>query len=199
MEIKLPNPKLINIEPILVKRRSIREYGDEPLTLEELSQLLFACQGVTNDYGFRTAPSAGTTYPLEIYISVKNVVGLDSGVYKYIPHSHSLLKVFNGDVGEELSILSLNQYFIAEAPVVIIFTAVYERTMQRYGKRGIRYVHIEVGCTSQNVYLEATALNLATVAVGAFDDEGIIKLIGLKEEYPLLLMPVGRIIYRSMR
>ena len=91
MKIQLPNPKLINIEPVLIKRRSIREYKDEPLTLEELSQLLFACQGITDDYGFRTAPSAGATYPLEIYVSVKNVVGLNRGVYKYIPHSHSLL------------------------------------------------------------------------------------------------------------
>ncbi|AEF97295.1 SagB/ThcOx family dehydrogenase [Methanotorris igneus] len=193
MEIKLPNPKLINIEPVLIKRRSIREYKDEPLTLEELSQLLFACQGITDDYGFRTAPSAGATYPLEIYVSVKNVVGLSKGVYKYIPHSHSLLKVFDGDIGEELATLALNQYFIAEAPVVIIFTAVYERATQRYGKRGIRYVHMEVGYASQNVYLEATALNLGTVAVGAFDDEGIMELMGLEEEYPLLLMPVGRI------
>jgi SagB-type dehydrogenase family enzyme len=92
-----------------------------------------------------------------------------------------------------LAALALNQYFIAEAPIVIIFTAVYERTMQRYGKRGIRYVHIEVGCASQNVYLEATSLNLGTVSVGAFDDEGIMELMGLENEHPLLIMPVGRI------
>ncbi|XRO75078.1 SagB/ThcOx family dehydrogenase [Methanocaldococcus sp. 28A] len=191
MEVLLPEIEEIKLEDVLLKRRSVREYISSPLTLRELSHILFAAYGVTNEEGFKTVPSAGATYPLEIYVNVKDVVGLEEGVYKYIPERHSIVRVLDEEVGYELALASLKQMFIAVAPIVLIITANYERTTRVYGDRGFRYVYMEVGCVSQNIYLMATSLGLGTVAVGAFYDNEIKEILKI-DEYPLLLMPVGR-------
>ena len=182
-----------SIESTMLRRRSIRSYTDEPLTLYELSQLLWAAQGVTNSRGFRTSPSAGALYPLEIYIVAGKVKKLAAGVYKYKPKQHQLIQVLEGDKRAELCRAALNQSSIKNASVVILFCAVYQRTTVKYGQRGIRYVFMEIGHSAQNVCLQAVALGLGTVTIGAFHDgkvKGIVKCI--PEEEPLYIMPVGK-------
>jgi SagB-type dehydrogenase family enzyme len=194
--IKLPDPVLkgsVSVEEAISKRRSIREYKDEPLRLEELGQLLWAAQGITSPKGFRTAPSAGATYPLEIYVSVKErgVIGLPAGIYHYDPFDHSLTLIKEGDHSLEIYRASLNQEWIKEAPICIIIAADFSRTTSRYGARGERYVYMEAGHVGQNIYLQATALDLGTVAVGAFYDDQLRSIIGC-EEAPIYIFPVGR-------
>ncbi len=202
--VRLPHPRLrgrVSVEEALANRRSVREYVDEPLTLEEVSQLLWAAYGISEvTHGLRTAPSAGAQYPLEVYIAVreggvKTIDGfLPAGVYYYDPHSHTLHVVRRGDVSSELYHAALEQQWVLEAPVSIVFTAVYSRTVRVYGERGrVRYVPMDLGHAAQNVYLQATALGLGTVAVGAFYDEDVRKILELPErETPIYIMPVGR-------
>ena len=181
-----------SVEEALSKRRSIREYKDQPLKLEELSQLLWAAQGITSERGGRTAPSAGAKYPLEIFVVVGKVEKLESGIYRYRPQDHTLIKTKDKDQRQELSLAAIRQGPIKEAPVDLVVTAVYRRTMEKYGERGIRYVHIEVGHACQNIYLQAESLNLGTVEIGAFEDAQVKKALNLTEEEPLAIMPVGR-------
>ncbi|MEN2994651.1 MAG: SagB/ThcOx family dehydrogenase [Thermodesulfovibrio sp.] len=194
--INLPPPKTktnISLEETLYKRRSIREYSSEALTLSEVSQLLWAAQGITDKKGKRTAPSAGALYPLSVYLVAGNVKNISSGIYKYEPQNHQLVKIKNGDIRETLSKASLGQPWVKNAPVNIIITAIYEVTTRKYGERGIRYVHIEVGHVAQNVLLQAVSLDLGAVPVGAFNDEEVKKILNLKEaEQPLYIIPVGR-------
>jgi len=197
MRITLPEPKYeseISIEEAILKRRSIRSYNDQPLTLQDVSQLLWAVQGITDPGGLRAAPSAGATYPLEIYVVVGDVEGVDKGIYRYRPDQHELIKVLDAAHREDLASAALNQQFIAEAPINIVITAIYERTTNRYGDRGIRYVHMEAGHAAQNVYLQAVSLNMGTVVVGAFHDDRVADILALPDnEVPLYIMPVGRI------
>ena len=197
-KIKLPEPKYdsnTSVEQALLERRSVRVYKNEPLTLMEVSQLLWAAQGITNTRrGFRTAPSAGALYPLEVYVVIGNVEGVTKGVYKYKLHDHELVKVRNGNVRDELTIAALGQNCVRESAIVIVFSAVYERTTKKYGDRGIRYVHMEAGHAAQNVCLQAISLNLGTVVVAAFKDEKVRKILNMSaEEQPLYIIPVGKI------
>jgi SagB-type dehydrogenase family enzyme len=196
-EIKLPEPVKdsdTSIEEALLERRSIRSYKDKPLTVAEVSQLLWAAQGITVHWGGRTAPSAGATYPLEVYVVVGNVNNLSEGIYKYKPHEHELVRVAEGDKRVELCDAALGQRWVGEGAIVIVFSAVYGRTTERYGDRGIRYVHTEAGHAAQNVYLQAVSLNLGTVVVGAFYDDEVKKIVNMHdEECPLYIMPVGRV------
>jgi SagB-type dehydrogenase family enzyme len=194
--IKLPEPRYdsdVSIEQSLLRRRSIRSYSGESLTLQELSQLLWAAQGVTDPKGFRTAPSAGALYPLELYVVAGDVQDLSPGVYRYDPDEHELLRTIEGDKRLELAEAAVWQDFVGEGAIVIVFTAVYERTSGKYGDRGIRYVHMEAGHAAQNLCLQATAMDLGVVTVGAFYDEEVVELLGLPEdEHPLYIIPVGR-------
>jgi len=194
--IRLPEPRYdsdISLEQSLVQRRSIRSYKAEPLGLQEVSQLLWSAQGVTDPRGFRTAPSAGALYPLELYVVVGHVQGLSSGVYRYKPQEHRLLNVMDGDRRAELAQAVWGQVWVKEGAVVFVFTAVYERTAIKYGDRGVRYVHIEVGHAAQNLCLQATAMGLGAVTVGAFDDGQVAELLKLPAaEHPLYIIPVGR-------
>jgi SagB-type dehydrogenase family enzyme len=194
---ELPEPRTdgdVSIEKTLLTRRSIRTYSGEALTLGELSQLLWAAQGITGtEYSFRTAPSAGALYPLETYLVVGDVENLTPGAYQYIPEHHQLIKVIDGDIRKELTVAALGQEWIQEGAVNIIFTSIYERTTQKYGERGIRYVHMEVGHAAQNVYLQAVALDLGAVVIGAFYDDHVKEILNLSgNEQPLYIMPVGR-------
>ncbi len=196
--VLLPLPRLkgnMSLEESIAYRRSIREYLDKPLTLNQLSQLLWAAQGLTElKWGFRASPSAGATYPLEIYVVVaeNGVEGLEPGIYHYDPYTHTIRLTRKGDFVDELYEACLRQPWVKEAPVNIVIVAEYERTTRVYGERGIRYVHIEVGHVGQNIYLEATALGLGTVAIGAFYDDQVREILGLPPNYhPLYVMPVG--------
>lgn len=195
--IKLPAPCYdgnTSVEMALLKRRSIRSYSNEPLFLGEISQLLWAAQGITDSRGYRTAPSAGALYPLEIYIVAGRVKGLSLGIYKYRPHENVLVKIVDGDKRAEVCRASLNQSPISDAAAVIVFCAIYERTTVKYGERGIRYVFIEVGHAVQNVYLQAVSLNLGTLVMGAFNDNELKNIMNFDlYEYPLCIMPVGKL------
>jgi SagB-type dehydrogenase family enzyme len=191
--IRLPAPRLngtVSVEEALSKRRSVREYDETSLTLENVSQLLWAAQGISYAKNRRTSPSAGATYPLTVYLSVKNVKGLESGIYRYQVDEHSIVLLKLGDCSVALSHACWDQRFLKSAPVILILSAVYERTTQRYGERGVRYVHMECGHVGENVYLQAEALGLGTVAVGAFDDSKIQEILGIQESV-LYLFPVG--------
>lgn len=192
--IKLPEPRTkgeISLEETLLNRRSIRDFADKPLTLYEVSQLLWSAQGMTG--GGRTAPSAGALYPLEVYLVAGNVDNLAPGVYKYKPGTHELTMFKAKDMRRELAEAALNQEHVSDGAINIIITAIYERTTGKYGDRGIRYVHMEAGHASQNIYLQATALGLGTVTIGAFHDEQVKTVLGMPQnEAPLYIMPVGR-------
>lgn len=194
--ITLPEPQLdgeVSIEQSLLGRRSTRNYSSEPLTLQEVSQLLWAAQGVTNAAGHRTAPSAGGLYPLELYVIVGSVDDLDPGLYHYLPDQHELVLVTGGDIRPELASAALSQTSVNSGAISIVVTAIYERTTGKYGDRGIQYVHIEVGHAAQNLCLQATALGLGLVTVGAFHDDQVSEVLDLPEdENPLYIIPVGR-------
>ena len=184
------------LEKVIAQRRSIRRFTPEPLSQLQLSQILWAAQGITDtSLKYRAVPSAGATYPLEILVACgrRAIEEIDDGVYHYNIDNHSLTQHHQGDVRAELAEAAFDQEFIYEAPVDIIICAVYNRTLMHYGDRGDRYVHIEVGHAGQNIYLQATALGLATVAIGAFYDEPVREVLQLDKQYqPLYIMPLGR-------
>jgi len=197
--IYLPPPSLkgdMSLEEAIVRRRSVRRFTSESISPSQLSQILWAAQGITDtSLRYRAVPSAGATYPLEIFIACgqKAIEEIDDGIYHYNIDNHSLTRHYQGDIRLELAKAALDQEFIYEAPVDIIICAVYRRTLMRYGDRGERYVHIEVGHAGQNIYLQATALGLATVAIGAFYDEQVRNVLRLDKQYkPIYIMPVGR-------
>ncbi len=178
-----------SFEEVIDIRKSIRDYSSEALTKEELSNLLWAAYG-KNAYR-KTVPSAGALYPIVIYLIAGKVKDLNQGVYRYDANRHCLIKNSDKDVREDLTRAALSQDCIKEAPVIIAICARYEITASKYGERGTRYVHIETGHVAQNIYLQAVNLRLGTVAVGAFYDEQVKKILDIEED-PLLLMPVGK-------
>lgn len=193
--IQLPPPRTdsdTSVEQALKARRSIRDYSRKKIKLEEIAQLLWAAQGITDREGMRTAPSAGATYPLEVYLVASRVEGLSEGIYKYRPASHDLLRVAEGSFRRELAGAALGQRVVSNGAAVIVLAAIYERTTRKYGRRGDRYVHMEAGHAAENVYLQAVSLNIGTVVVGAFDDGRVKRILQMKtDEEPLCLMPVG--------
>ncbi len=183
----------VSLEEAIQLRRSVREFRRRALRLEDVSQLLWAAQGITDRGGFRTAPSAGALYPLEIYVVAGDVEGLSAGVYRYQPETHELVHMRSGDLRRPLASAALGQSWVRRAPAVLVIASVYKRTMGKYGQRGRRYAHMEVGHAAQNVYLQAAARGLGTVLVGAFDDTEVQDVLGLPPDHePLGLMPVGR-------
>ena len=200
---ELPAPRTksnISLEETLQNRRSRRNYNNTPLNAKEVSQILWSAYGITSPMkkaslsgGLKTAPSAGARYPLEIYLVVGNVDGLSAGLYKYIPDGHKIIKVLDGDLRKDLCAGCWYQEMIGDAPVSIVYTAVFARNTIKYGERGRkRYVCMDLGHSAQNVYLQAEALGLGTCAVGAFEDDEVTKVLKLpKEEEILYLMPVG--------
>jgi SagB-type dehydrogenase family enzyme len=194
--ITLPEPMQdsdTSIEEALRKRRSARSYKDRPLILAEISQLLWAAQGITDQRGLRTAPSAGALYPLEMYVVAGNVTDLPNGVYHYRPYRHELVRIIDGDKRNELCKAALGQTSVRNAAAVIVMSAAYERTTVKYGDRGIQYVHMESGHAAQNIFLQAVPLKLGSVVIGAFHDDAVKKVLKMPErEQPLYIMPVGR-------
>lgn len=210
--LQLPEPRLesdMSVEKALSLRRSTRTFSEEALSLSDIAQILWAGQGFTKKReeppskwnvkyewqgGYRTAPSAGAQMPMELYVVAGNVKGLEKAVYKYIPQTHSIKKVLDGDKRMDVYNVALKQNSIKEGAALIIMSGVYERTSFKYGDRAQRYVHIEVGAILENIYLQCGALGLGTVMVGAFKDEQLKNVLDLPEdEHPLAIMPLGKI------
>jgi SagB-type dehydrogenase family enzyme len=197
-KIKLPEPDTkgkMTVEEAISKRRSVRDFKEGAITLQELGQILWAVQGCTGAGCLRAAPSAGATYPLEIFavVGAGGVEGLKAGAYRYLPDGHELTLQLEGDVRQQLAEAALGQDWVLLAPVSFVFTADYSRTTGRYGQRGMRYVHIEVGHAGENLFLQAESLGLKTVSVGAFTDKQVAEAIGIGKPFePLYIMPVGR-------
>ncbi len=186
----LPTPLArgaLSLEEALARRRSVRDFAETPLSLGELGQLLWAAQGITSRDGYRTAPSAGALYPLELYAVTAETV------YHYEPEGHRLSVHLPGDRRPELYAAALSQSPVLEAPAVLVITAVYERTERKYGaERTPRYVHLEAGHAAQNILLQAVALDLGAVPVGAFYDDRVQQALALPADHqPLYLIPAG--------
>lgn len=196
--IILPEPKLdgqFSLEKTLAERRSTREFSSENVTLSDLAQILWACQGINNTNGFRTAPSAGALYPLEVYLVAKRVSGLEPGIYHYRPgpgvRDHSLLEKRSGLFLDDLANAALGQGCIRNCAFCIVICAVFERTSVKYGDRTERYVYMEAGHAAQNACLQAVALDLGIVTVGAFYDDKVKSLLNVSAA-PIYFLPVGR-------
>jgi len=188
--LRLPAPEQkgkMSLEEALARRRSVREFTREALTQRELSQLLWAAQGITHPEGLRTAPSAGALYPLELYVAS------GGGFYHYEARPHQLIRLSDRDLRAAMRRAALDQEAITQAPTVFVIAAVYERTSRKYGAaRTPRYVDVEVGHAAQNLLLEALALGLGGVPIGAFEDEALQKALALPvDQSPLYLIPVG--------
>lgn len=186
ISLPVPKPKgKTSLEEVIIKRRSKRDFSNRKLDIDQISKLLWAAKSV---------PSAGGLYPLEIYVVAgeERIKGVKAGVYRFLTKEQAIEKHKDGDLRNDLARAALGQDFISEAPVSLVIAAEYERTTSKYGERGIRYVHIEVGHVGENIYLQAEALGLGTVAVGAFNDQEISRLLNLPSNHkPLYIMPVG--------
>lgn len=187
--VELPPPQetgKTSLESALAHRRSIRRFADRPLSWQEISQILWAAQGITGGRELRTAPSAGAIYPLEVYAV------LAEGLFHYEPLRHSLSRRSADDLRSTLRRAALDQQFVEEAPLVIVVAGDYGKTASRYGGRAERYVILEAGHVAQNVLLQAVAIDLGGVPVGAFDDEEVRRALGLSADLtPLYLIPLG--------
>lgn len=196
--IQLPEPEYrgIPLEEAIEKRRSVRNYSKDPLTMLQLSQLLFSAQGTTGetyDKPLRTAPSAGALYPFEVYVVVNNVDSLDRGIYHYGTLNHTLELVQDGDFRKEITSAGLKQEMLGDSDAVFVLSAIFDRIRCKYGERGYRYVYMEAGHISQNIYLQAVSLGLGSVSVGAFIDDKVNRLIGVdgEKEAVICLHAVG--------
>lgn len=189
-EVALPAPRLesaMSLEQALQARRSVRDFTEQPLSDAELGQLLWAGQGITAPArSLRTAPSAGAKYPLELYAA------RPEGLYHYVPARHSLERLAIEDRRARLAEAGLGQPALSQAPVILVVVGVTERTRARYGDRADRFVALEAGHATQNILLQATALGLGAVPIGAFEDAAMRTALGLDERHqPLYLVPVG--------
>ena len=188
--IALPEPvdrTGVTLREAFERRRSVRSFADRRLTASEISLLLWSAQGITHPDGYRTAPSAGALYPLELYLATAE------GWHRYRPRGHRLSLLSRADLRESLRRAALGQEPVGAAPAVFVVTAVYRRTALKYGEeRAERYARIEAGHAAQNLLLQAAALGLGAVPVGAFDDTEVARALGLPGgEAPLYLIPVG--------
>lgn len=199
-EVSLPTPAYkgkVSVEEALKSRRTHRSFKSNPLSSKQFSQILWAAYGVTSTVSglhLKTAPSAGALYPLDIYAVVgEGGVGtMASGVYYYIPGSHSVKLIKEGDLRQRVAAGCLHQMWMAEAPLLVVVTGAYARSTGKYGARGVVYTHIEAGCVGQNIFLQVEAMGLKAGIVGAFDSEQLIETLGISGDLePLLVMPVG--------
>jgi SagB-type dehydrogenase family enzyme len=180
------------------KRRSARDFRNIPISAAELSQLLWASQGVTKvvgDYGLRTAPSAGALYPVETYLSIQMVEDIGPGIYHYGVRRHQLELLRSGDLRAAVAEAALDQSFLAEAAVVLAWTAVFGRSKWKYRERAYRYVYLDAGHIAQNCALAAVSLGLGSCQVAALYDDEVNAILGVdgKEESILYMTAVGRL------
>jgi SagB-type dehydrogenase family enzyme len=190
-EVSLPPPRdtgPMSVEEAIARRRSVRDFRPQPLGLVEVSQLLWSAQGVTSPEGLRAAPSAGARYPIEMYLVC------EQGLFHYRFREHSIVKVQESDLRRPLADACHGQSFIAVAAVSIVFSAVYERTTARYGERGIRYVHMDIGHAAENVHLQAEAMGLGSVPIGAFDDAAVADVLRLPNDRQIVyIVSIGHL------
>jgi len=195
--VKLPpasHKGAMSVEEALKVRRTVRQFAARALDLRQVSQLLWGADGLSDPRGYRTAASAGATYPLEIYLVVgeRGVTGLPAGVYRYLVKEHALEPGIKGDLRQAVARAALHQIWMTHAPVMVVIAAEYRRCTARYGERGLMYTHMEAGHVGTNVFLQAEALGLGAGIVGAFEDRGLSQALQLPKDYvPLLVMPVG--------
>jgi SagB-type dehydrogenase family enzyme len=195
--VKLPPPShkgAMSVEEALKARRTVRHFASRSLDLQQVSQLLWGADGVSDPRGLRTAASAGATYPLELYLVAgeRGVANLPAGLYRYRVKEHALELAAKGDLRPAVASASNHRAWMTEAPVLVVIAAEYRRCTNRYGERGVRYTHMEVGHVGTNLFLQAEALGLGAGIVGAFEDKGLSQALQLpKELAPLLVMPVG--------
>lgn len=187
---------LLPLIEVLKKRKSTRSFLSKPLPLDILSFLLWASTGVQRKeqgYDFRTAPSAGALYPIETYLIANNVEDLEKALYHYNIQAHTLEQLTVGDFAEEIAYSALGQKICIDAPVVFIWTAIFERSKWKYAQRAYRYVYLDAGHIAQNLALSATSIGLGTCQVGAFFDDEINQILGVDgiEESVLYLSVAG--------
>lgn len=191
----------IPLREAIGRRRSRRRFSPEPLTLEELSFLLWATQGVREVVRdgiatFRSVPSAGARHPFETYISAHRVEGLTPGLYRYLPLDHKLaLLREDPDLPEKTAAAALGQRFVGEAAVVFVWTAIPYRTEWRYSVRSHKVIAIDAGHVCQNLYLACEAIGAGTCAVGAYSQSAVDRLLGVdgEDEFAVYLAPVGKL------
>ena len=196
--MKLPLPKnegTVSVERAITQRRTIRAYMPQILILDQVSQLLWTAQGITEDSGFKRAvPSAGALYPMDVYAVVgqDSVDQIEAGVYHYESKGHMLSQVTKQDLRNRFARAALLQMWMVKAPVNLVITAEYSRVTGKYGKRGVRYALIEAGHIGQNLFLQAEALGLKAGIVGAFHDKEVAEVMKLPRSHePVLIMPIG--------
>lgn len=204
--VNLPNPRTdgkISVEKAMNDRRSHRDFADQAITLQDVSQVLWAAYGLTKPIeggpaflrgGLRTAPSAGALYPLDVYLVAGNVQGLPPGIYFYDSGNHRLKKLVAGDQRKEVCTAANSQKMVEQAPASLVYSAVFSRTTSKYGDRGReRYVCMDLGHSAENVYLQCEAMGFGTCAIGAFFDDQLKSIIGMtRNEEPLYIMPFGK-------
>ncbi|MFQ6090059.1 MAG: SagB/ThcOx family dehydrogenase [Candidatus Bipolaricaulia bacterium] len=197
--IPLPQlePRGLKVEEAIRRRRSVRDYSREPLSLEELARLLFHAVGVTGSQSYqRAAPSAGGLTPVEIYPVVNHVEGIERGLYHYDAIDHILHVLRREALRREIARACLDQDFLSDAGAVLVLSAVHRRTAWKYGPRAYRYALLDAGHVAQNIQLEAASLGLGACAIGAFFDAELNQLLNLEEEeeFAVLAVSVGRAI-----
>ncbi|MEW6050813.1 MAG: SagB/ThcOx family dehydrogenase [Candidatus Zixiibacteriota bacterium] len=197
-KIALPPPAVgtLSFEEAVAKRRSVRQFETKAITLEQIARLLHSANGITQNRGgtsHRGVPSAGALYPIELYLVANSVTGLDSGIYHFQVRNTSLEEIKKGDFSERLRQAALGQEALDNAPAAVVITARFDRTTHKYADRGYRYVYMEAGEVCQTLYLQATTLGLGTVAIGAFLDDEVNRVLDLNgsSEAGLLIMPIG--------
>jgi SagB-type dehydrogenase family enzyme len=188
--------KTLDTLEAIKKRRSIRHYSGQPLSLEALSYLLWASSGiqrVERGHAFRTAPSAGALYPIETYVLIDAVDGLEPGAYHYSVRTHRLEQLRTGHLGHDIVLAALNQKMCIEAAAIFIWTAVFARSKWKYKERAYRYIYLDAGHIAGNLTLAATAVGLGTCQIGAIFDDEVNAIIGVdgEEESAIYLSLVG--------
>jgi len=196
--VPIPEPVQIgkmSVEEAIARRRSVRHFSGKPLSLRAISQILWAAQGITEpESEFRSVPSAGALYPLELYLVARKggVEGLPEGVYHYEPKGNRLTLIKDGDSSSDLEAATWNQGIVKEASATIVITGVFSRTAEKYGRRGSQYVYQESGHAAQSAFLQAVALGIGTVVIGAFSESAVRHAIGAElNERALYLQPLG--------
>lgn len=196
--IKLPEPKttgVLSVEEAIAFRRTRRTFAAKPLSMPDLSQVLWAAQGITEKrWKHRAAPSGGALFPIDLHIVVRKdgVKTLPAGIYKYIPDGHYLQTRSEGDVNTKLRDVGYSQTFFADSPICLILVAEPKRSTWKYGERGYRYIYMEAGHIAENIQLIGESLGFSVGLVGAFKDESVAELLNLKkDESPLYIIPVG--------
>jgi len=193
------NTSLVSDMPLaqaIAERKSTRQFSDKSVTIPELTKILLSANGLTNQthgYAHRTTPSAGALYPIDLYVAVHSVEGLDSGLYHFQVIDTTLALIESGDLGEQMQEAANDQSAVGNSPVTVVIAAHFDRVTKKYADRGYRYAYMEAGAVMQNVYLQATALGLGTVSVGAFNDDLLNELLGINgvHEAGLVIMPIG--------